>query len=356
MKDCSVQSEINKETNKKLKKGNLLFLTKLFLLLLIVIFTYSYYLKINNGSQNETIKIDLPKNEQIEIVPLDKKAVLAFVGDIMLDRSVYNKIRDHGGGDFNYIFKNIKDDLLKYDFLVGNLEGPISDKGADRYDLYSFRMKPEALDALRNVGFDGLSVANNHINNWGTEAMEDTFLRLKESGIKVLGGGFNDIDASYPKIVEINGTKIAFLAFSQFDKGKYEATASSSGIVIISEGALKGGIKIAKENADLVVVIFHFGDEYAEESNSYQKKYSHLAIDLGANLVVGHHPHVVEEVEIYSNSYIAYSLGNFVFDQYFSKETMEGGLLEVTVQNKKIIDVKLQKIQMNKNYQPEIVR
>jgi poly-gamma-glutamate synthesis protein (capsule biosynthesis protein) len=355
MKDCSVQSEIDKETNKKLKKGNLLFLTKLFLLFIIVL-GFLYFLIINNHSEKEITKVVLPMTEQTEY-PLDnKKIVLGFVGDIMLDRSVYNKIKIYGNGDFNYIFKNIRDDLLKYDFSVGNLEGPISDKGADKYDLYSFRMKPEALDALKNVGFDALSVANNHINNWGKEAMEDTFLRLKESGVKILGGGLNDIDASYPKIVEINGTKIAFLAFSQFDKGKYEATASSSGIVIISEEALNSGINIAKENADLVVVILHFGDEYSEESNSYQKKYSHLAIDFGANLIVGHHPHVVEEVEIYSNSYIAYSLGNFVFDQYFSKETMEGGLLEVTVQNKKIIDVKLQKIQMNKNYQPEIVK
>jgi poly-gamma-glutamate capsule biosynthesis protein CapA/YwtB (metallophosphatase superfamily) len=325
-------------------------------ILIIIFLVFLYFLITNNDSDKEIAKVIVHKIEQIEY-PLDnKKIVMAFVGDIMLDRSVYNKIRDHGGGDFNYIFKNIKDDLLKYDFLVGNLEGPISDKGADRYDLYSFRMNPEVIGAFKNVGFDAFSVANNHINNWGIEAMEDTFLRLDNAEIKVLGGGLNDIDASYPKVVEIDGTKIAFLAFSQFDKGKYEATASSSGIVIISEEALNSGIKIAKENADLVVVIFHFGDEYVEESNSYQKKYSHLAIDLGANLVVGHHPHVVEEVEIYSNSYIAYSLGNFIFDQYFSKETMEGGLLEVTVQNKNIIDVKLQKIQMNKNYQPEIVR
>lgn len=340
--------------SKGFKKNNYLFLT-ISILLLIVIFSCLYYIKINNQSKKEDIKVDLSKIEEKIDSSVNKKIVLAFVGDIMLDRSVYNKIKNYGGGDFNYIFKNIKDDLLKYDFLVGNLEGPISDKGVDRYDLYSFRMNPEVISAFKNVGFDAFSVANNHINNWGIEAMEDTFLRLNNAEIKVLGGGLNDIDASYPKIVEIDGTKIAFLAFSQFDKGKYEATASSSGIVIISEEALNSGIKIAKENSDLVVVIFHFGEEYAEESNSYQKKYSHLAIDLGANLIVGHHPHVVEEVEIYSNSYIAYSLGNFVFDQYFSKETMEGGLLEVTVQNKKIIDVKLTKIEMNKNYQPEIV-
>ena len=340
--------------SKGFKKNNYLFLT-ISILLLIVIFACLYYIKINNQPKKENIKIDLTKIEEKTDSSVSKKIVLAFVGDIMLDRSVYNKIKNYGGGDFNYIFKNIKDDLLKYDFLVGNLEGPISDKGVDRYDLYSFRMNPEVIGAFKNVGFDAFSVANNHINNWGIEAMEDTFLRLDNAEIKVLGGGLNDIDASYPKVVEIDGTKIAFLAFSQFDKGKYEATASSSGIVIISEEALNSGIKIAKENADLVVVIFHFGEEYAEESNSYQKKYSRLAIDLGANLVVGHHPHVVEEVEIYSNSYIAYSLGNFVFDQYFSEETMEGGLLEVTVQNKKIIDVELRKIEMNKNYQPEIV-
>jgi len=340
--------------SKEFKKADFLFPIILFLLFIIFLF-FTYYLMASGYPKKEDAQIVSPKNSQIKTNSEDKKIVLAFVGDIMLDRDVYSKIKKYGNGDFNYIFENIKNDLLKYDFLTGNLEGPISDKGVDSHGLYSFRMNPEAIGALKNVGFDALSVANNHIDNWGKGAMEDTFLRLNDAGIKVLGGGLNNIEAQSPKIVEIDGTKIALLAFSEFGKGLYEATASSSGIAIISEGALTNAIEIARKNADLVVVIFHFGEEYAKESNAYQKKYSHMAIDLGANLVVGHHPHVVQEVEKYKNSYIAYSLGNFVFDQFFSKDTMEGGLLEVTIDNKTISDVTLRKVQLNKNYQPEIL-
>jgi len=279
---------------------------------------------------------------------------LAFVGDIMLDRGVYSKILKYGDGNFNFPFLNIKNDLSKYDFLVGNLEGPVSDKGIDKRNLYSFRMNPEVIGILKGLGFKALSVANNHAGDWGPIALEDTISRLNSSDIKVIGGGFNSEEANAPRIIEINGTIISFLAFSAFGAGQYESTQENSGIAVISEDTIKNSIEEARNISDIVVVSFHFGDEYKTIQNKTQEKYAKMAVDYGANLVIGHHPHVVQPLDMYKNAYISYSLGNFVFDQYFSEETMEGGLLEVDIKDKSIYSVDLRKTKMNKNYQPEL--
>lgn len=280
---------------------------------------------------------------------------IAFVGDIMLDRGVKQKADQKGMGDLNFAFANIKEDLQKYDLLVGNLEGPISDKGEDKHNLYSFRMNPSVINVLKEVGFRAVSVTNNHINDWGIDAMKDTFNRLNNADIKVLGGGENVEKAIEPKIVDVDGVKIALLSFGQFGKGIFEATDKKAGIAIISEDLLRKSIDLAKTNTDIVVVTFHFGDEYQKNQNTYQEKYAKMAIDFGVDLVIGHHPHVVQPLIQYKNVYIAYSLGNFIFDQYFSPETMEGGLLEVNIKDKKIFGVKLRKVQMNSDYQPSLV-
>lgn len=286
---------------------------------------------------------------------MDSSIKIAFVGDIMLDRGVKQKVEKEGGGDYNFVFAAIRRDLERYDFIIGNLEGPVSNIGIDKKNLYSFRMNPKIISVMKEVGFTTVSVANNHMGDWGIEAMEDTFYNLEKGGIKVIGGGNNLDDAIKPKILEKNGVSIAILAFSQFGNRDYGATDENPGIAIISETNLRKGIDLVRENSDIVVVNFHFGDEYQEKQNSYQEKYAKMAIDFGADLVVGHHPHVVQPVEQYKNTYIAYSLGNFVFDQYFSLETMEGGLLEVIIEDKKISSVKMKKINMNDNYQPSLI-
>lgn len=262
----------------------------------------------------------------------DGRITLAFVGDIMLDRKVKESILINGGGDFRYPFEKIYKSLREYDILFGNLEGPISDKGRDFGSLYSFRMDPKAVEGLAFAGFDILSLANNHIGDWGQEAEEDTLTRLERAGILSAGTDY------LPKIIDINNTKIAFLAF-------YSAP----------ETEIKKSVELAKLNADIIITSFHFGEEYQKEPNDYQKRLARLAVDAGANLVVGHHSHVIQEVELYNNSYIAYSLGNFVFDQDFSEDTMKGMLLEVVIKNKKITTVAPKRIRINSNFQPELI-
>jgi poly-gamma-glutamate synthesis protein (capsule biosynthesis protein) len=285
-----------------------------------------------------------------------EKITLFFVGDIMLDRGVKMKIKNYGKGDYKFPFLKVSQFLKKADLLIGNLEGPISDKGKKVGSIYSFRMEPQVVEGLKFAGFDILTLANNHIFDYTKLAMEDTILRLKEVGIDYLGAGLNYEEACSPKVKEIKNTKVAFLAFTNLGSPFWQAKENSSGICWLNEENLKRGIEKAKEKADIIVVLFHFGDEYKEKANSTQKYFSHLAIDLGADLVVGHHPHVVQEIENYNGKYIAYSLGNFIFDQNFSEKTMEGLLLKVLIEGKKIKEIFPIKTKLNRYFQVEILK
>jgi len=285
----------------------------------------------------------------------NSEITIFVVGDIMLDRGVEYKIGEEGKGDYSFPFLKIAEELRRADFVFGNLEGPISDKGQKVGSIYSFRADPKAVEGLKYAGFDILSVANNHIFDYGREALEDTFKRLKEAGIEYVGGGFDEKEAYSPLIKEINGTKIGFLAYTNLGPEAWEATEGKSGIAWIDEKNLekiKKGIEAAKQKSDVLIVSLHSGEEYAANPTSFQTSFARFAIDTGADLVVGHHPHVVQKIERYKDGWIAYSLGNFVFDQNFSANTMEGINLKITIKNKKIESIFPQKIKISDSFQP----
>lgn len=350
------------------KKGFVFFL-KFTALIFILFFAAKYGPRItesdliiatNGESQKERQAAALVALKQFDDIEstdssLPKKISLGFVGDIMLDRGTKTNIEKHRSGNYIFAFEKMKGYLKNFDILFGNLEGPISDKGTLAGSIYSFRMEPRSAKSLKEAGFDILSVANNHMGDWGKVAMKDTFQNLKDAGIIYSGGGDNKEEAYEAKNISAGDTKIAYLSFSEFGKGYLEAGESAPGIAIISDEKLKVGIEKAKAENDIVIVSFHFGDEYKKEPNDYQKTIARKAIDYGADLVVGHHPHVAEPIEKYKDRYIAYSLGNFVFDQYFSKETMEGLVLKATVENKKITEVSSDKTVINEYFQPELV-
>lgn len=262
---------------------------------------------------------------------------LMFVGDVMLSRSVGEVMLKKN--DWAWPFLNIADYTSKADILFGNLEGPISDRGHDMGSPYSFRADPRVVTGLKLAGFDVMSVANNHIADWGREAMADTINILEQNNILVAGGGENINQAHYPKIIEKNNIKFAFLAYTPFANKFSEASQDSFGITDFDKEIIASDIKTAKTLADVVIVSFHFGEEYQTMANSFQVSLAHLAVDNGADLVIGHHPHVVQNLEKYKDSYIAYSLGNFVFDQTFSKDTMTGEILKVIFSGKNILSV-----------------
>lgn len=286
---------------------------------------------------------------------------LSFMGDIMLHRGVENSVVRNFGGDYSALFTKISPKLLKNsDIAFANLEGPASDLGTDQKNLYSFRMDPGVIPALAGAGLDVLSVANNHMGDWGRLAFADTLPRLEENEIRYTGGGVDEVEAETPVIIEKYGMKIGFLGFSDVGPAWLEAGPETAGLLLANNPHFDEIIQNAAREVDFLVVSFHWGDEYQTKHNARQEHLAHKAVDNGAKIVVGQHPHVVQDTEVYSRkdctqsscaSFIAYSLGNFIFDQSWSKPTMQGLLLQVKLDKDGSMAVKKNTTYLNSAFQ-----
>lgn len=276
---------------------------------------------------------------------------LAFLGDLMLDRGVRNSVNKNFNGDYSALFEKLEI-LNKSDIVFANLEGTASDKGKDMGNLYSFHMDPSVVPALRGAGIDIVSMANNHVGDWGVVSYADTLRRLKENEIAYTGGGFNLAEATEPTIVEQYGIKIGYLGFSDVGPNWMGATVDSAGLLLANNPNFDQIIRDASAQVDHLVVSFHWGDEYKKIHNARQESLAHRAVDAGAKLVIGHHPHVTQDTEVYKNSFIAYSLGNAIFDQGFSTDTMQGMLLEIKLSKDGSMTSKKNTVKLNRVFQP----
>ncbi len=279
---------------------------------------------------------------------------LYFVGDIMLTRGVEHTLKENNKG-WDFLLSPIEDDLHKADFLFGNLESMISDKGYDMGGLYSFRADPLSMEVLTGANFSAVSVANNHSFDYTVNALTDTMLRLKEEGVGYVGGGFTKEEAHSPFFYTLpNNTSIGVLGYTSVGSSGWQAQPHVPGIAWMDIHRLEALREdIENVDADIVIVSIHFGEEYAEEPSKEQRIIGESAIDFGADLVVGHHPHVLQPLEKYKDGWIAWSLGNFIFDQSFSEETMTGAVLKAKVRKGRITGVELVKTKQNSLYQVE---
>lgn len=310
---------------------------KIFLLFLLLLFILLLIPKIlPTGRYN--FNFDRKENQELQ------ETKILFVGDVMMTRSVEKKIRDLNK-KYIFPFINILDYLKSFDYAAANLEGPISENGVKVGSKYSFRMNPDVAKALNESNINIVNLANNHIFDYGKIAFEDTLKNLNKNNIKYFGISYE------PLVIEKNGTKIGFLGFSDFLK-HLDVKENKFGISVVNDN-LSEIIKKAKEKVDVLVVNFHWGEEYQKLANERQRRLAKIAIDSGADLVIGYHPHVIQNVEKYNGKFIFYSLGNFVFDQNFSKETMIGGGVEVYIKNKKIENIYFRKYYLNENFQIE---
>ena len=223
-------------------------------------------------------------------------------------------------------------------------------------------MNPSVVPALKGAGISILSVANNHVGDWGRAAYVDTLSRLKENEIFYTGGGNDAKEAETPAIIEKYGMKIGFLGFSDVGPSWMEAGADKAGLLLASNPRFEEIIKNASAQVDHLIISFHFGNEYKDKHNERQEYLAHKAVDQGAKIVIGHHPHVIQNTEIYSGkdctpsscmSFIAYSLGNFIFDQSWSKPTMQGMILEIKLGRDGSITAKKDTIKLNSAFQPD---
>jgi poly-gamma-glutamate synthesis protein (capsule biosynthesis protein) len=274
-----------------------------------------------------------------------------FVGDIQLSRSVGDAMELRG--DWDWPFARIASVTRQATLTFGNLESVISDRGATLGCTYCFRADVRAMSGLRTAGFDIVSVANNHALDFGRDAFADSLERLASAGIAAVGGGTLP-KAQEPVILSAGTTDVAYLAFTDLLPSGACATADAPGVNCADTERMTADIVRAEMMADLVVVSFHTGTEYESVHDARQERIYHAAVDAGADLVIGHHPHVIQDSERYGDGTIFYSLGNFIFDQAWSAPTMRGLLVDVTVNNGAIERVATRAVDISAQYQASL--
>ncbi|MCX8016181.1 MAG: CapA family protein [Patescibacteria group bacterium] len=278
-----------------------------------------------------------------------------FVGDIMLSRGVAYQIEKNN--DLELPFQNIKNLLLKNDFVFGNLEAPIIDGRKIKGGEMILRVDEKMVPVLKKFNFSVLSLANNHLLDFGAEGLIKTIDLLKIFDIYYVGAEKNESEAYDFKIIEKNGIKFAFLAQNDTDviPSNNCAQENKNGTACFNLEKLKEKIKEAKQLANYVIVSLHAGNEYQYQPNENQIKFTHAAIDAGADLIIGHHPHVIQPIEKYRNGYIFYSLGNFVFDQMWSHETREAIAVRIIFSPSAIKTIQIYPILIENYSQPKII-
>ncbi len=255
--------------------------------------------------------------------PAEDAAVVrvAWVGDVMLADGPGRFIRK--GGD---PFKLVAPLLDQADLRVANLECVIAAGGKAADKPWTFRADPRVLPLLKRH-VDAVSVANNHSGDFGRTAFAEMLDRLERTGLPYFGGGRDLREAHRPLIIERKGIKIALLGYDEFFPRAFEAGYDYAGIAWSEDEQVAYDIRQARKQADIVIPFMHWGQEHESSANSRQRQLARLMIDAGADAVVGTHPHVVQDTEIYKGKPIVYSLGNFVFDGFSSADNNTGWVL-----------------------------
>ncbi len=270
----------------------------------------------------------------------DSSATIIFTGDLNL------------AANFEYAAKHrpIKifsrwDSIGEYDLMMVNLENAVT-RSIDSMDKeFVFKMKPDYLPQLRSAGISIVNCANNHAADFGAEGILETIQRLDSAGIRHTGIGRNLSEARKPVILDINGVRIGFLGYG--GSREFIASRTRPGTTSRSQWLILEDINRLRPQVDFVVINLHWGEELETEPDSNQIILAHTIIEGGADLIVGHHPHVLQGIERYLGKIVAYSLGNFVFGGNsrcinsetavlkvrFAKDTMEVQAVPVSIRN-----------------------
>lgn len=293
------------------------------------------------------------ENKNIENVK-DVEFELVAGGDVMMSRHVGTKIRE--SGDNAMPFRKIADVFSQADIAFINLESPFYDQGDYVTEGMVFKTEPEYIDGLNLAGIDMVSLANNHLRNRGRTGLQYTFDCLDQNNIKYSGAGNNYSEAHQYKIIEVKNLKIAFLSYTYSDGNGFISSVEKDDpdVAFMEVGQMSEDVKIAKENADIVIISMHAGVEYKNYPNDQQEEFARAAIDSGAELVLGHHPHVVQSTESYNGGYIIYSMGNLVFDQMWSEETREGVIAKCKFVNSQVTEIEFVPVKIENFSQPRL--
>jgi poly-gamma-glutamate capsule biosynthesis protein CapA/YwtB (metallophosphatase superfamily) len=261
----------------------------------------------------------------------ENEVVISFVGDVYPqvllgkpERTI-TRIKKYFAGS-QVIFCNLESPLTQHTVVTPGKSAKDLKAGKD----FILRSHPETIDFLKKIGFDVVSLANNHCMDFNREGLFDTIKLLDKDCILYCGAGENQKRAEEPVIIKSGGVRIAFIAFSEYAPKCSDATENSPGIAFYNYppgdeeiGKIQGSIKEARrQGADLVVVSLHWGKEGSNKIEKYQRAMSRQLLDSGADCIIGHHPHVLRSIESYNGKTIAYSLGNFIFESSSDRDTV----------------------------------
>ncbi|HEX2947210.1 MAG TPA: CapA family protein [Clostridia bacterium] len=261
---------------------------------------------------------------------------LMAVGDIMLGRGVGMRLKK--AGDYGIAFEKISDYLKQGDVVFANLESPItsSTHSLDKKRKIVLKGDPASVSALTGAGISVVSLANNHMMDYYEKGLFDTMDILDKNNILHIGSGRNMDDARKPAIIEKNGIKIGFLAYSDMAELvfagdpylKYSAEADKSGVLPRKYETIKEDVEKLRSQVDILAVSLHWGVEESFTIPPEQVEFAHKLIDGGVDIILGHHPHQFQGIEMYKGKPIIYSMGNFLFDQN-DPENMESFIMDI---------------------------
>ena len=296
--------------------------------------------------------------------PQQRVTRLSVVGDIMLGRGVATAAR--GSTDPAPALRPMAGRLAAADMTVGNLENTLARAGAPRQGSDSFAADPGVVRSLRAAGFDALSLANNHVGDFGNRSLVQTVRRLRAGSIATFGAGADAQQAWAPAVIERDGLRFGFVGFNAIGETPNAGPAQPGAVSIgmpprtgpLDEAALQRferAVRRIDRAVDVVVVMPHWGTQYTNRPEPVQRLVARRLVRAGADVVVGGHPHWLQGMEMVRGRLVAHSLGNFVFDMDFMRQTMEGAVLELTFWGGELKAVDLVPYVMDAQYAPRVV-
>jgi len=277
---------------------------------------------------------------------------LNFAGDV----TFANHFEYYVGNRWNYPFEKIPE-FAQADLSIVNLENPLTRRGIPAAKQFNFRARPEYTRVLKAGGVDLVNLANNHIYDYSEQGLFDTIYFLDQAGIWHIGAGENLASARKPVVLNIKSVRIAFLGYYGLRKhsGSHPASADSAGTALRSLSYIKQDIQAIRDSADVVIVNFHWGIEKEHLPETDQIYFAHKTIQYGADLIVGHHPHVLQGIEKYRNGLIVYSLGNFILGGN-SRKHEKTAILQIKIDSnsKKIASFEMLPVQVD-YWQPRLL-
>ncbi len=264
----------------------------------------------------------------------DSTLTLLSSGDTMLGSWAETVMIDSGYG---YPFGYIQEYIEGSDIFFTNLEAPFGTGGTPFDKKFNFRVKPDLVKVLLAGGINLVSLANNHTMDYGPECLQQTLEILTENNIAFAGAGLDLATARKAAQMTVNGMSVGFLSYTMTFPEEFWASDTTGGTCFPYEEYVFNDVRAASDSNDFLIVSCHWGQELRETPKPYQTKMAHRLIDNGADIILGHHPHIVQGIEIYKEKPIIYSLGNFIFGSY-SENARDSFLAKFKLRkNKKIV-------------------